>query len=151
MYNGYLVPIITRASILGMRRVTGEEVRSLAPPFYDYLLVSASIELMVSSPLWYCGRGCSIHPIGSMEKDIEKRWEAGAPHHKHSLALVRELKRYNDLNGSPVDLRTGGDGDPGEDLLYLLDMYYEEYEEKLDKVISTSDRCGHGHLKCKKC
>jgi len=83
--------------------------------------------------------------------NIETRWEAGTPHHKHSIALMEELKEIDNKNGLIMDFRTGGDGDNGEYLLYYLDAIFEERERRVDQVILESDRCEHDHLLCAKC
>ena len=61
-----------------------------------------------------------------VEKDIDKRWEDGTPHHPKSIELFKTL--------ADIDLRycndslcwkSGGDGDNGEMLMYALDIYFE--------------------------
>jgi hypothetical protein len=57
---------------------------------------------------------------------VEQRWEQGLPHNKHSTALARKLADIdNRLGNGQLDLKFGGDGDNGEHLLYLLDIYFE--------------------------
>lgn len=62
----------------------------------------------------------------SVNTDINKRWEHGVPHHPSSEALVKAMqcvdRRYC---GGMFDIETGGDGDNGESLLYLLDIIFE--------------------------
>ena len=69
-----------------------------------------------------------------IEYDVNKRWEEGIPHHPKSKAL---LKRVNELDWAllegSLDLRVGGDGDTGETLMYLLDIYFEEEDASLKK------------------
>ena len=58
--------------------------------------------------------------------DINKRREQGVPHHPCSEALVKAMQfvdgKYCD---GMFDIETGGDGDNGESLLYLLDIIFE--------------------------
>lgn len=60
-----------------------------------------------------------------IEKDIGKRWELGIPHHPKSLE-VSKIIRKADEEGY---WRFGGDGDNGEEILYYLDIYFEEEEK----------------------
>lgn len=66
-----------------------------------------------------------------VEYNINKRWESGTPHHPKSIKL---LKRVNELDWAlqdgMLDLKSGGDGDNGESLMYLMDIYFEECEIK---------------------
>lgn len=63
-----------------------------------------------------------------VEYDVNKRWENGTPqHHPKSVVL---MKRVGDLDWELLqghfDFKTGGDGDNGETLMYLLDIFFEE-------------------------
>ena len=52
---------------------------------------------------------------------VYKRWEQGIEHHPKSIKfkkLVRELDEYGCY-------KFGGDGDNGEDILYMLDIFFE--------------------------
>lgn len=65
--------------------------------------------------------------IPGIEYDVNKRWESGTPHHPKSLQLMKRVKDLDwDLLKGYFDFRTGGDGDNGETLMYLLDIYFEE-------------------------
>lgn len=57
-----------------------------------------------------------------IETDPEKRWELGLPHHPESNKIKKIIKQY-DTNG---EFEFGGDGDNGETLLYILDVYFEK-------------------------
>ena len=61
-----------------------------------------------------------------IETNINTRWELGLPHHPKSLAMLQDLNALDFalLNGY-FDFRTGGDGDNGETLMYLLDVKFE--------------------------
>jgi len=62
--------------------------------------------------------------------DAERRWEEGIPHHPMSEKLLKHMKRKDTLD--EADLRTGGDGDMGETLMYLMDSFFEEQDEAQD-------------------
>lgn len=80
-----------------------------------------------------------------------ERWEAGIPHHKHSISLMEDLQKLDIENDLAIDLKTGGDGDIGETLMYYLDEIFERREKVADQVIKKSHRCEHDHLLCAKC
>jgi len=61
-----------------------------------------------------------------MSLSVEERWEQGIDHDPRSEAIGEALRRINKENFWPMDLDFGGDGDNGETLLYLLDIYFEE-------------------------
>lgn len=62
---------------------------------------------------------------------IEKRWEDGKDHHPKALFLVQEMnKRYNKYGDYDHILKSGGDGDPGEDLLLMLSQLFEELSKE---------------------
>lgn len=57
--------------------------------------------------------------------NINERWEKGIPHDKRSEEIFSFLKDYdfhfcNDF----FCFKSGGDGDNGEHLMYLLDEYF---------------------------
>jgi hypothetical protein len=55
------------------------------------------------------------------------RWEDGVGHDSRAEAIMSWLKKYDDrfCGGEHFEmLQTGGDGDQGEELLYLLDEYF---------------------------
>jgi len=66
--------------------------------------------------------------------DIDKRWEEGIPHDPRSEDLAYALRLLDFKYGNDVlYLRFGGDGDNGEHLMYLLDIYFEQEDKKLNK------------------
>jgi hypothetical protein len=60
----------------------------------------------------------------------EERWEQGVPHDPRSEKLVRAAAELDYQTGDGLHLKFGGDGDNGEHLMYLLDMYYEMEDAK---------------------
>lgn len=55
----------------------------------------------------------------------EDRWEQGIDHDARSEELFGFMKSYDlKFNGGSLDLRSGGDGDAGEELMYLMDEYF---------------------------
>jgi hypothetical protein len=62
------------------------------------------------------------------ETDINKRWEQGIPHHPKSIELYKFIADLDFKNGDSFCFKCGGDGDNGEDLMYLLDVYFETKE-----------------------
>lgn len=55
----------------------------------------------------------------------EERWEQGIDHDPRSEDLFNFMRKYDDIfNRSGLDLKCGGDGDIGEELMYLMDEYF---------------------------
>ena len=55
----------------------------------------------------------------------EDRWEQGIDHDARSEELFSFMQNYDrEFNESNLDLRSGGDGDMGEELMYLMDEYF---------------------------
>lgn len=57
-----------------------------------------------------------------------QRWEEGIEHDPRSVALYKKLDRLDFENGDVFCFKSGGDGDNGEHLMYLLDMAFEEQD-----------------------
>ncbi len=58
--------------------------------------------------------------------DINNRWESGIEHHSQTYNLMEHLKSLDfEINNDYFCFKTGGDGDNGEQLMYLLDMFFE--------------------------
>ncbi len=67
--------------------------------------------------------------------DINNRWELGIEHHSKTINLMEHLKVLDfEINDDYFYFKTGGDGDNGEALMYLLDMFFE-MEDYLKKDI----------------
>ena len=66
-----------------------------------------------------------------IETDQNVRWEGGVDHHSKSKEL---MKHISDLDCFCMDdyfyWKTGGDGDNGEFLMYLMDMFFELQDAK---------------------
>jgi hypothetical protein len=61
--------------------------------------------------------------------DINNRWESGQEHHPKSVELYKRIEQLDFEHGSDFFcFKSGGDGDNGEHLMYLLDIYFEEKE-----------------------
>jgi hypothetical protein len=61
--------------------------------------------------------------------NIEMRWENGVEHHPKSIALMEKISDCDYLfNDNTMDWKCGGDGDNGEELMYLLDIIFEMEE-----------------------
>jgi len=58
------------------------------------------------------------------------RWENGVDHHPESLKMYEFISDTDfEFNFDMFCWKAGGDGDNGESLMYLLDMYFEKKEE----------------------
>jgi hypothetical protein len=57
---------------------------------------------------------------------ITERWERGIPHDPRSIKIAKGIADidFNECSDS-FCWKFGGDGDNGETLLYLLDVYFE--------------------------
>jgi len=59
--------------------------------------------------------------------NIEERWEKGIAHKPEADKLVRLIKKMDcSMNDGRLDIRCGGDGDTGEDLMYILDELIDQ-------------------------
>lgn len=62
---------------------------------------------------------------------ITERWEKGVPHDKRSVELYDSISKIDyEECGDSFCFKSGGDGDNGETLMYLLDVHFE----RLDKA-----------------
>jgi hypothetical protein len=60
-----------------------------------------------------------------------ERWEQGIPHDPRSEKLMRSLKGLDwEFLSGHFDFRTGGDGDDGETLMYLMDIHFEREDAR---------------------
>lgn len=66
-----------------------------------------------------------------VETDIDKRWENDIPHHPKSIEIAEAIADLDyKYGGDFFCFKFGGDGDNGEHLMYLLDIYFEQEDEK---------------------
>ena len=55
----------------------------------------------------------------------DDRWEQGIEHDQRSVQIYGFMERYDwKFGGDSAGLSSGGDGDIGESLMYLLDEYF---------------------------
>lgn len=73
-----------------------------------------------------CARYAFLGALNEGVEGIGVRWTEGTPHHPESIKLMAEMQAVDSANGLVVDLRTGGDGDNGETLMYLMDVVFEK-------------------------
>ncbi len=67
-----------------------------------------------------------------IETDINKRWEQGMDHHPEAIAAVKGMGDADFyLGGDSLCIKTGGDGDNGEHMAYLLSIYFEAKDKGL--------------------
>ena len=60
-----------------------------------------------------------------MTNEITRRWEEGVPHDHRSVALYRAIAALDWADGGDYfKFKSGGDGDNGEHLMYLLDIFF---------------------------
>lgn len=68
-----------------------------------------------------------------IETDINKRWENGIEHHPESIKTIKALSELDFyLGNDSLGVKTGGDGDNGEYMMYLLDIYFEAKDKGID-------------------
>lgn len=66
-----------------------------------------------------------------VETDINKRWENGVEHHPKSVEMANVIFDMDWKYGDDYFCwKKGGDGDNGEHLMYLLDIYFEQQDEQ---------------------
>ena len=66
--------------------------------------------------------------------DVNRRWEEGIDHHPNSLKLMEHLIEldFAYLNDY-FCWKMGGDGDNGESLMYLMDIFFELQDSEKNK------------------
>ena len=69
--------------------------------------------------------------MADINYNITDRWEKGIPHNKKSIELYDRIEQLDfEIGGDAFCFKSGGDGDNGEHLMYLLDIIFEEDEVK---------------------
>lgn len=67
----------------------------------------------------------------NVETNITKRWEQGLSHHPKSEAIFQILKDVDWKYGDDYFCwKNGGDGDNGEQLMYELDIHFEQQDKE---------------------
>jgi len=62
---------------------------------------------------------------------LSERWEQGIDHDPRSVDLFKHIARVDfEENGDSFRFKSGGDGDNGECLMYLMDDYFYELDQK---------------------
>jgi hypothetical protein len=62
--------------------------------------------------------------------NINRRWEEGACHHPKSTELMAHISTLDWMVGNDrFCFKTGGDGDNGEHLMFILDIYFDHLEK----------------------
>jgi hypothetical protein len=96
---------------------------------------------MSDEPVCICDHGrenipCPIHnkPEKSKVLDIGQRWEQDIPHDSRSVKIYKRIEELDFKYGDTFCFKSGGDGDNGETLMYLLDMYFAEEDEKTEAL-----------------
>jgi hypothetical protein len=70
-------------------------------------------------------------PSRNWQDDPGVRWEQGRDHHPESKKLYTELADLDfRFNNDYFCWKSGGDGDNGETLMYLLDMIFERRDKE---------------------
>jgi len=61
-----------------------------------------------------------------------ERWEQGKAHDPRSVALYRSIELIDFKEGGDYFcFKSGGDGDNGEHLMYLLDIHFERKDQTI--------------------
>lgn len=64
-------------------------------------------------------------------KTPAERWEKAISHDPRSVALMQSLSDLDwEFLSGHFDFKTGGDGDNGETLMYLMDIHFERQDTK---------------------
>lgn len=69
------------------------------------------------------------HMDNGWERTQGERWCTGVDHHPKSEALYKFISEKDFEDGDMFCFKQGGDGDNGESLMYLMDMYFEKEDE----------------------
>jgi hypothetical protein len=63
--------------------------------------------------------------------EVGRRWEYGVPHDLRAVKMAKALALIDrDRGGDYFDFRFGGDGDNGEELTFLLDVYFADLDQE---------------------
>jgi hypothetical protein len=62
--------------------------------------------------------------------DPNLRWEEGTDHHPKSVELYKHIAKIDFQFGDRFYFKSGGDGDNGEQLMFLMDSYFEAIDKQ---------------------
>lgn len=72
--------------------------------------------------------------MGKKKKEltITERWEQGKAHDPRSVMLYKSIEAIDFKEGNDYFcFKSGGDGDNGEHLMYLLDIHFERKDQTI--------------------
>ena len=75
--------------------------------------------------------------------NITERWEKGIPHHPKSVEIFESIEENDWKYGNDYFCwKSGGDGDNGEHLMYLLDIHFEreDYKMTMPELIAENEK-----------
>jgi hypothetical protein len=65
--------------------------------------------------------------VEGVNYDVAERWEKGINHRAESKEIYNRIEALDFIyGGDSFCFKSGGDGDNGEHLMYLLDIYFDE-------------------------
>lgn len=70
----------------------------------------------------------------------DDRWEQGLDHHPQSEEIYQFISALDAATNDEFDFKSGGDGDNGESLMYLLDCYFAYKGVQTDRRINELER-----------
>lgn len=70
-----------------------------------------------------------------IHRSVDKRSSEGIDHDPRTYALFNIIRYIDKNNDNICDLKFGGDGDDGDNLMYLFDIYFQE--------IAGEDTCNY--------
>jgi hypothetical protein len=78
-----------------------------------------------------------LRPVGDLgeemktELTIGERWEQGIPHDPRSIRLYQSIAKIDwEQCSDSFGFKSGGDGDNGETLMYLLDVHFAQQADE---------------------
>ena len=62
------------------------------------------------------------------------RWSLGIPHHPKSIEIYKRIEQLDfEIMNDSFGFSSGGDGDNGETLMYLFDVFFDEKDKENPK------------------
>jgi len=85
-----------------------------------------------SARAWLEEQIAKYKKVDGVDYDLNARWENGVKHHPKSTAIFKRIAELDFLFSADFFCwKSGGDGDNGEFLMYLLDVIFEE-DDKIE-------------------